>query len=608
MKTENKNDSKKENKKESQLKILKKVLPYIKPYKGYCILTIFLALISVISALYLPILTGNAVDLVKKLADKGEEIAGVWVDYTSLMFWEDFSIILITMGIVILFGALAQWSMTLCNNKIVFSVTQDVRKKAFRQIQKLPLGYLDRNSSGDLVSRMIADVDQFADGLLLGFTQLFTGIITILGTLVFMFIENATIALVVFVVTPLSLFVASFIAKKTYGMFKLQTQTRGEQTALINEMLSNQKVVQSFNREDAVIEQFDEVNERLKECSLKATFFSSLVNPSTRVVNNIVYAGVALTGGLSVISGGLTIGQLTIFLSYANQYTKPFNEISGVITELQNALACADRVFGIIEESPEVPDAADAAELKEAKGVVDLKDVSFSYVPEKKLIENLNLHVDPGQRIAIVGPTGCGKTTLINLIMRFYDVNSGEISVDGTPIKKLTRRSLRKNYGMVLQDTWLKKGTIRDNIIVGKPDATDEEMIEAAKKSHAHSFIRRLPQGYDTEIAEDGGSLSGGQKQLLCITRVMLSLPPMLILDEATSSIDTRTELKIRKAFDTMMEGRTSFVVAHRLSTIKNADVILVMKDGHVIEQGNHDTLLKQGGFYSNLYNSQFSA
>ncbi|MCR5203774.1 MAG: ABC transporter ATP-binding protein/permease [Lachnospiraceae bacterium] len=608
MKTENKNDSKKENKKESQLKILKKVLPYIKPYKGYCILTIFLALISVISALYLPILTGNAVDLVKKLADKGEEIAGVWVEYTSLMFWEDFSIILITMGIVILFGALAQWSMTLCNNKIVFSVTQDVRKKAFRQIQKLPLGYLDRNSSGDLVSRMIADVDQFADGLLLGFTQLFTGIITILGTLVFMFIENATIALVVFVVTPLSLFVASFIAKKTYGMFKLQTQTRGEQTALINEMLSNQKVVQSFNREDAVIEQFDEVNERLKECSLKATFFSSLVNPSTRVVNNIVYAGVALTGGLSVISGGLTIGQLTIFLSYANQYTKPFNEISGVITELQNALACADRVFGIIEESPEVPDAADAAELKEAKGVVDLKDVSFSYVPEKKLIENLNLHVDPGRRIAIVGPTGCGKTTLINLIMRFYDVNSGEISVDGTPIKKLTRRSLRKNYGMVLQDTWLKKGTIRDNIIVGKPDATDEEMIEAAKKSHAHSFIRRLPQGYDTEIAEDGGSLSGGQKQLLCITRVMLSLPPMLILDEATSSIDTRTELKIRKAFDTMMEGRTSFVVAHRLSTIKNADVILVMKDGHVIEQGNHDTLLKQGGFYSNLYNSQFSA
>lgn len=608
MKTENKNDSKKENKKESQLKILKKVLPYIKPYKGYCILTIFLALISVISALYLPILTGNAVDLVKKLADKGEEIAGVWVEYTSLMFWEDFSIILITMGIVIMFGALAQWSMTLCNNKIVFSVTQDVRKKAFRQIQKLPLGYLDRNSSGDLVSRMIADVDQFADGLLLGFTQLFTGIITILGTLVFMFIENATIALVVFVVTPLSLFVASFIAKKTYGMFKLQTQTRGEQTALINEMLSNQKVVQSFNREDAVIEQFDEVNERLKECSLKATFFSSLVNPSTRVVNNIVYAGVALTGGLSVISGGLTIGQLTIFLSYANQYTKPFNEISGVITELQNALACADRVFGIIEESPEVPDAADAAELKEAKGVVDLKDVSFSYVPEKKLIENLNLHVDPGQRIAIVGPTGCGKTTLINLIMRFYDVDSGEISVDGTPIKKLTRRSLRKNYGMVLQDTWLKKGTIRDNIIVGKPDATDEEMIEAAKKSHAHSFIRRLPQGYDTEIAEDGGSLSGGQKQLLCITRVMLSLPPMLILDEATSSIDTRTELKIRKAFDTMMEGRTSFVVAHRLSTIKNADVILVMKDGHVIEQGNHDTLLKQGGFYSNLYNSQFSA
>ena len=600
--------SDKKSKKESQLKILKKVLPYIKPYRGYFVLTVFLALLSVISALYLPILTGNAVDLIKKLADSGEEIAGVWVEYTSLMFWEDFSKILITMGIVILFGALAQWTMTLCNNRIVFSVTQDVRKRAFRQLQKLPLSYLDRNSSGDLVSRMIADVDQFADGLLLGFTQLFTGVITILGTLVFMFIENVTIALVVFFVTPLSLFVASFIARKTYGMFKLQTQTRGEQTALINEMLTNQKVVQSFNREDAVIEQFDEVNGRLKECSLKATFFSSLVNPSTRVVNNIVYAGVALTGGLSVIRGGLTIGQLTIFLSYANQYTKPFNEISGVVTELQNALACADRVFSIIEEKPEVPDAEDALELKEAKGIVDLKNVSFSYVPEKKLIENLNLSVRPGQRIAIVGPTGCGKTTLINLIMRFYDVNSGEISVDGIPVKKLTRRSLRKNYGMVLQDTWLKKGTIRENIIVGKPDATDEEMIAAAKKSHAHSFIRRLPMGYDTEIAEDGGSLSGGQKQLLCITRVMLSLPPMLILDEATSSIDTRTELKIRKAFDTMMEGRTSFVVAHRLSTIKNADVILVMKDGHVIEQGNHTTLLAQGGFYANLYNSQFSA
>ena len=592
----------------SQIAILKKVLPYIKLYRGYFVLTVILALLSVISALYLPILTGSAVDLIKKLADGGEELAGQWVEYSSLMFWEDFSKILITMGIVILIGALAQWCMTLCNNKIVFSVTQDVRKRAFRQLQKLPLSFLDRNSSGDLVSRMIADVDQFADGLLLGFTQLFTGIITILGTLVFMFIENVTIALVVFLVTPLSLFVASFIARKTYGMFKLQTQTRGEQTALINEMLSNQKVVQSFNREEAVIEQFDEVNGRLKECSLKATFFSSLVNPSTRVVNNIVYAGVALTGGLSVISGGLTIGQLTIFLSYANQYTKPFNEISGVVTELQNALACADRVFGIIEEKPEIPDAADAVELKEAKGVVELKDVSFSYVPEKKLIENLNLSVKPGQRIAIVGPTGCGKTTLINLIMRFYDVNSGEISVDGNPIKKLTRRSLRKNYGMVLQDTWLKKGTIRDNIIVGKPDATDEEIIEAAKKSHAHSFIRRLPMGYDTEIAEDGGSLSGGQKQLLCITRVMLSLPPMLILDEATSSIDTRTELKIRKAFDTMMEGRTSFVVAHRLSTIKNADVILVMKDGHVIEQGNHNTLLARGGFYANLYNSQFSA
>ena len=591
-----------------QLSVLKKVLKYIKPYKGYCAITILLAVFSVLSALFLPILTGDAVDLVKKLADGGEYVEEVWVGYASSAFWDDFSSILFKMGMVILAGALAQWLMTLCNNKIVFLVTQAVRKKAFRNIQRLPLSYLDRTSSGDMVSRMIADVDQFADGLLLGFTQLFTGVITIIGTLFFMFYENALIALVVFVVTPLSLFVASFIARKTYGMFKLQTQTRGEQTALINEMITNQKVVQSFNREDKVIEQFDEINDRLGKCSLRATFFSSLVNPSTRVVNNIVYAGVALTGGLSVIRGGLTVGQLTIFLSYANQYTKPFNEISGVVTELQNALACADRVFSIIEAEPEKPDAADAKVLQDAKGIVELNDVSFSYVPEKKLIENLNLKVNPGQRIAIVGPTGCGKTTLINLIMRFYDVNSGEISVDGTPIKKLTRHSLRKNYGMVLQDTWLKKGTIRDNIIVGKPDATDEEIIEAAKKSHAHSFIRRLPNGYDTVIAEDGGSLSGGQKQLLCITRVMLSLPPMLILDEATSSIDTRTELKIRKAFDTMMEGRTSFVVAHRLSTIKNADVILVMKDGHVIEQGNHVTLLNQGGFYANLYNSQFSA
>lgn len=591
-----------------QLSVLKKVLKYIKPYKGYCAITILLAVFSVLSALFLPILTGDAVDLVKKLADGGDYVEEVWVGYTSTAFWDDFSSILFKMAMVILAGALAQWLMTLCNNKIVFLVTQAVRKKAFRNLQRLPLSYLDRTSSGDMVSRMIADVDQFADGLLLGFTQLFTGVITIIGTLFFMFYENALIALVVFVVTPLSLFVASFIARKTYGMFKLQTQTRGEQTALINEMITNQKVVQSFNREDEVIEQFDEINERLKKCSLRATFFSSLVNPSTRVVNNIVYAGVALTGGFSVIRGGLTVGQLTIFLSYANQYTKPFNEISGVVTELQNALACADRVFSIIEAEPEKPDAADAKELQDAKGIVELNDVSFSYVPEKKLIENLNLKVNPGQRIAIVGPTGCGKTTLINLIMRFYDVNSGEISVDGTPIRKLTRHSLRKNYGMVLQDTWLKKGTIRDNIIVGKPDATDEEIIEAAKKSHAHSFIRRLPNGYDTVIAEDGGSLSGGQKQLLCITRVMLSLPPMLILDEATSSIDTRTELKIRKAFDTMMEGRTSFVVAHRLSTIKNADVILVMKDGHVIEQGNHVTLLNQGGFYANLYNSQFSA
>ena len=599
---------KKARKNASQIATLKKVLPYIKPYRGFCALTILLALLSVISALYLPILTGDAVDLIKKLADGGEMIGDVWSEFTSAMFWDEFLTILTKMALVVLVGALTQWSMTLCNNRIVYSVTQDVRRKAFTKIQQLPLSYLDRTSSGDMVSRMIADVDQFADGLLIGFTQLFTGVITIIGTLFFMFYENVVIALVVFVVTPLSLFVASFIARKTYGMFKLQTATRGEQTALVNEMITNQKVVQSFSREEEVIEKFDEVNERLKKCSLKAIFFSSLVNPSTRVVNNIVYAGVALTGGFSVISGNLTIGQLTIFLSYANQYTKPFNEISGVVTELQNALACADRVFAIIEAEAQVPDAEDAIVLENAKGDVELKNVSFSYVPEKKLIENLNLSVCPGQKIAIVGPTGCGKTTLINLIMRFYDVNSGEISVDGIPIKKMTRKSLRKNYGMVLQETWLKKGTIRDNIIVGKPDATDDEIVEAAKKSHAHSFIRRLPNGYDTVIAEDGGSLSGGQKQLLCITRLMLALPPMLILDEATSSIDTRTEIKIRKAFDSMMEGRTSFVVAHRLSTIKNADVILVMKDGHVIEQGNHDTLLKKGGFYYELYNSQFSA
>lgn len=592
----------------SQRATIKKVLPYIKPYRGYFALTILLALLSVISALYLPILTGDAVDLVKKLADGGEYVEEVFVIYTPKMFWDDFALILMKMGIVVAVGAIAQWTMSLCNNRIVFSVTQDVRRMAFKKIQKLPLSYLDTTSSGDMVSRMIADVDQFADGLLLGFTQLFTGVITIVGTLFFMFYVNVMIAIVVVFVTPLSLFVASFIARKTYGMFKLQSATRGEQTSLINEMITNRRVVQSFNREDAVIERFDGINERLKKCSLKAIFFSSLVNPSTRVVNNIVYAGVALTGGFSVISGGLTVGQLTIFLSYANQYTKPFNEISGVVTELQNALACADRVFSIIEAEAQVPDADDAVELKDAKGEVELDNVSFSYVPEKKLIENLNLKVSPGQKIAIVGPTGCGKTTLINLIMRFYDVNSGKISVDGIPIKNMTRRSLRRNYGMVLQETWLKKGTIRDNIIVGKPDATDEEIIAAAKKSHAHSFIRRLHNGYDTVIEEDGGSLSGGQKQLLCITRLMLALPPMLILDEATSSIDTRTEIKIRKAFDTMMEGRTSFVVAHRLSTIKNADVILVMKDGHVIEQGDHATLLEKGGFYSNLYNSQFSA
>ena len=471
----------------------------------------------------------------------------------------------------------------------------------------MPLKYLDAHSHGDIVSRVVADVDQFADGLLIGFTQLFTGVITILGTLFFMLSVNVGITVVVVVITPVSLFVASFIAKKTFSMFKLQSETRGEQTALINEMIGNQKVVQAFNREDETLEKFDEINGRLEKCSLRAIFFSSLTNPCTRFVNSLVYTGVGLTGAFAVLRGGLSVGQLTCFLSYANQYTKPFNEISGVITELQNALACAARIFELIEEEPQEPDAKDAVILENAEGKINLDHVSFSYVPDKRLIEDLNLSVTPGQRIAIVGPTGCGKTTIINLLMRFYDVDQGSISVDGANIQDITRKSLRTSYGMVLQETWLKRGTIRDNITVGKPDATEEEIIAAAKASHAHSFIRRLPNGYDTVIGEDGGSLSGGQKQLLCITRVMLSLPPMLILDEATSSIDTRTEIKIQKAFATMMEGRTSFIVAHRLSTIQNADVILVMKDGHIIEQGNHEQLLAKGGFYAQLYNSQFA-
>ena len=590
-----KDDKKKVNQKETLLK----VLAYIRPYKFLMALTIIMAAVSVALTLYLPILTGDAVDLLIYIFDPSSlNVASPW----SALFF-----ILKKMAVVILLTAVTQWIMNICNNKIVYSIIQDIRKKAFRRLEELPLKYLDAHSHGDIVSRVVADVDQFADGLLIGFTQLFTGVITILGTLLFMLSVNVGITVVVVVITPVSLFVASFIAKKTFSMFKLQSETRGEQTALINEMIGNQKVVQAFNREDETLERFDEINGRLEKCSLRAIFFSSLTNPCTRFVNSLVYTGVGLTGAFAVLRGGLSVGQLTCFLSYANQYTKPFNEISGVITELQNALACAARIFELIEEEPQEPDAEDAMVLENAEGEVNLDHVSFSYVPDKKLIEDLNLSVKPGQRIAIVGPTGCGKTTIINLLMRFYDVDQGSISVDGANIQDITRKSLRASYGMVLQETWLKRGTIRDNITVGKPDATEEEIIAAAKASHAHSFIRRLPNGYDTVIGEDGGSLSGGQKQLLCITRVMLSLPPMLILDEATSSIDTRTEIKIQKAFATMMEGRTSFIVAHRLSTIQNADVILVMKDGHIIEQGNHEQLLAKGGFYAQLYNSQFA-
>ncbi len=580
-------------KKEKQKETLVKVLRYIKPYRVVLALTIFMAFISVALTLYLPILTGDAVDMLSLIGT--EE------------FWPGLFDILKKMAVVIILTALAQWFMSICNNKIVYGIIQDIREKAFRKLEILPLSYLDVHSHGDIVSRVVADVDQFADGLLIGFTQLFTGVITIIGTLGFMLSVNGWITAVVVVITPVSLLVASFIAKKTFSMFKLQSETRGEQTALINEMITNQKVVQAFNREDETLEKFDEINGRLEKCSLRAIFFSSLTNPCTRFVNSLVYMGVGLTGALAAIGGGLTVGQLTCFLSYANQYTKPFNEISGVVTELQNALACAARIFELIEEEPQISDVQGARELTDVQGRVELSHVAFSYVPDRKLIEDLNLAVQPGQRIAIVGPTGCGKTTIINLLMRFYDVDQGAICVEGTDIREITRKSLRASYGMVLQDTWLKQGTIRDNITVGKPEATEEEIIAAAKASHAHSFIRRLPKGYDTVVGEDGGSLSQGQKQLLCITRVMLSLPPMLILDEATSSIDTRTEIKIQKAFAAMMEGRTSFIVAHRLSTIQNADVILVMKDGHIIEQGNHEALLKQNGFYAELYNSQFA-
>lgn len=579
-------------KRKKQIQTLKKVMQFIGKHWLFLFLSILLGAVTVALRLYLPILIGDAVNFI--------------VGKENVNFHGLFAI-LQTMAIIILLTAGAQWLMNICNNKITYQVVQDIREKAFRKLEILPLKYIDSHSYGEIVSRVIADVDQFADGLLMGFTQFFTGLVTILGTLVIMLTKNVGITVVVILVTPISLFVASFIARKTYMMFKLQSETRGEQTAFIDEMIGNQKVVQAFGHEKEAMEQFDVINNRLSSCSLNAIFFSSITNPSTRFVNSLVYTGVALTGAMAVVKGTLSVGDLTSLLSYANQYTKPFNEISGVVTELQNALACVARVFELIEEEAQTPDAVDAVEKTQVDGRVSLQNVNFSYVPEQKLIQNFSLKVKPGQRVAIVGPTGCGKTTIINLLMRFYDVNSGSIQVDGTDIRHMTRRSLRAGYGMVLQETWLKAGTIRENIIMGKPDATEDDILTAAKASHAHSFIKRLPNGYDTWIGEDGGSLSQGQKQLLCITRVMLCLPPMLILDEATSSIDTRTEIRIQKAFARMMEGRTSFIVAHRLSTIREADIILVMKDGNIIEQGNHETLLAQGGFYANLYQSQFS-
>lgn len=573
---------------------LKKTLRYLKKYGFFLVLSILLAAAVVAGTLYIPIIIGDAIDCI---------VEAKKVDFGAM------SPLLFRAAIVACVTAVCQWLMNTINNRITFGAVRDLRSAAFRKIEELPLKYLDAHPSGDIVSRVIADADTFADGLLMGFTQLFTGVATILGTLVFMLSIDPWITLVVVVLTPISLLCARFIAKRTYSMFKLQSATRGEQTALIDEMIGNQKVVKAFSQEDKAAAKFDEINERLEKCSLRATFFSSLVNPTTRFVNSLVYAGVGLTGALAVIHdpAAFTVGALSCFLSYANQYTKPFNEISGVVTELQNALACAGRLFELIEEPPQESDEGHPA-LKEVKGNVALENVSFSYVPERKLIENLNLSVTTGQRIAIVGPTGCGKTTLINLLMRFYDVNGGKITVEGEDIRSVTRASLRSSYGMVLQETWLKSGTIRENITMGKPDATEEEIVAAAKAAHSHSFIKRLPNGYDTVIGEDGGSLSQGQKQLLCITRIMLCLPPMLILDEATSSIDTRTEVRIQDAFSRLMKGRTSFIVAHRLSTIRDADVILVMKDGNIIEQGSHDELLKQGGFYAKLYNSQFAA
>ena len=571
---------------------LKKVLKRIEKYRLLVLLSLLMAAATVVLSLYLPILTGDAVDGI---------IAKGLVNFTGLFK------ILQTMIVVILATAIFQWLMNIINNHITYHVVQDIRKEAFEKLERLPLKYVDSRSYGDIVSRMIADVDQFAEGLLMGFTQLFTGLLTIVGTLFFMFDINVKIALVVVVLTPLSLFVAGFIAKRTYTMFKKQSETRGEQTSLIEEMVGNLKVVKAFGHEDENQETFDEINGRLQKYSLSAIFFSSLVNPCTRFINSMIYAGVGITGAIAALNGRLSVGQLTCFLSYANQYTKPFNEISGVITELQNALACAARVFELIEEEPEVPDHETAVVLEDANGEIELEHVYFSYTADKKLIQDFNLSVKPGQRIAIVGPTGCGKTTLINLLMRFYDVNEGKISVDSHEIRDITRGSLRTNYGMVLQDTWIRNGTVKENIVIGKPDATMDEIVAAAKASRAHDFIKRLPNGYDTVLGEEGGNLSQGQKQLLCITRVMLCLPPMLILDEATSSIDTRTEIKIQQAFAKMMEGRTSFIVAHRLSTIREADVILVMKDGNIIEQGSHDDLLSKNGFYAELYNSQFA-
>ena len=569
---------------------LNRVLHKIRPYSAFVVCSLLVAAVSVAAQLYIPILCGDAID---KMLGKGNvDLAGVLRIAVSIL-------------VVAAVAALAQWLLSVCNNRITFSVSRDLRNEALRKIQTLPLSYLDSHPSGDIVSRMVADVDTFADGLLMGFTQLFSGILTIFGTLLFMLRENVPITLVVVCITPLSLVVAGFLAKRSYGYFQSQSTVRGKQTALVNEMIEGQKVVQAFGHEAESLAAFDEVNGQLQDVSLKAIFFSSLTNPATRFVNNIVYAGVGLVGAIYAVAGGITIGQLSIFLNYANQYTKPFNEISGVVTELQNALACAARVFELLDAEDQTPEAENAAKLV-PDGHVQIEDVSFRYLPDRPLIEGLSLDVKPGQRIAIVGPTGCGKTTLINLLMRFYDVNGGAIKVSGTDIRDVTRASLRGSYGMVLQDTWLRAGTVRENIAYGKPDATLEEVVAAAKAAHADSFIRRLPEGYDTVIAEDGGNISQGQKQLLCIARVMLCLPPMLILDEATSSIDTRTEVRIQKAFARMMQGRTSFIVAHRLSTIREADLILVMKDGHIVEQGDHDQLLAAGGFYAKLYNSQF--